>query len=156
MTRTGAVVAFGVTAAVIGVVALWSSGSQMASTDRYAATVAPTRPRGVLLVETDAGSRKIPARLRSQWASLPPRLARANVAAWAHAHLALVDTSHVWARTSVSPQEVAAILASVRSRTAAVRIRLDVSVVRMRLPAIRQAYRNDCEATALSLSLIHI
>jgi len=154
VTRTGAVVAFGVTAAaVIGVVAFRTSDSQMGSTDRDAATAAPTRPRGALLVETDVGSRKLPARFRSRWALLPPRLARAHVAAWAHAHLSLVDTSHVWARTSVSHQEVTAILASVRSRTAAVRIRLDVSVVRMRLPAIRQAYRNDCEATALSMML---
>jgi uncharacterized protein YvpB len=147
-------VAFGVTvAAVIGVVAFRSSGSQTGSANINAPARAATRPRAALLVETNGGMRRIPARLRSRWALLPPQLARASVAAWAHTHLGLVDTSRMWARTSISRRAVAALVASVRSRVAAVRLRLDVNAMRLHLPAIHQVYRNDCEATALAMML---
>lgn len=146
--------AFGVAAAaVIGVAAFRSSGSQSGSTAVTAPVTSATHARGPLLVETDAGTRRIPGRLRSRWALLPPQPARVSVAVWAHAHLALIDTSRMWARTSVSRQSVAALVAAVRSRSAAVRLRLDVTAVRLHLPAIHQVYRNDCEATALAMML---
>ena len=69
------------------------------------------------------------------------------------ASVATISTPRASERRFAAPSAAERLLRSLRSNAATLRLGLPVQSVRIDLPAIRQAYRNNCETAALAIML---
>lgn len=111
----------------------------------------PDRIVGPLRITTDGAPITVPARVRRRVRSAGPR-ARRVVGRFLAART-LVHGRRWWIRYGWSTADLATIARAARGDVGAVRVPGALSAVSLGIRPIRQAYRNDCEAAALSMLL---
>ncbi len=149
---TGVMVRWGVPAAVIlgaSLALVGCSGAGSATTAPSAAGP-PAVPPGALVMNAGVTTVRLSAVQRATITALPEATATSRLRA-------LLPRQVRAGRWSVtlrwSPDDLGRMLAVLRGGAAHADLLPPVQAVQLRLPAIRQVYRNDCEATSMSMLL---
>jgi uncharacterized protein YvpB len=115
---------------------------------------APLIPKlGPLHIRAGAATIEVPASIRRQWVKTAPQVAVSRARRWLAGHAEQFDSGRVSVRLAWSIPAVQRLIAASRTTTRSVSSPARVASVELRLPAIQQVYRNDCEAAALSIFL---
>ncbi|MDX6561539.1 MAG: hypothetical protein QOD65_1353, partial [Gaiellales bacterium] len=106
---------------------------------------------GVLRIEAGPVRLDVPAAERAAWA-LAPGQARRRAAAWLRAR-STARGAGIGARLAWDASLVRRVVAAAASGSRSIAMPQAVSRVTLVAPAVRQRYRNDCEAAALAIAL---
>ena len=108
---------------------------------------------GPLHVLAGVATIDVPASIRRRWVKAAPHVAVSRAGRWLAGHAERFDSGRVSVRLAWSTRTVRRLVAISRTSRRSVTSAAQVASVELRLPAIQQVYRNDCEAAALSIFL---
>ena len=123
------------------------------------ATALPTQkvsPKQKLLplqIRVGVATTDVPASIRRRWARATPQAAVFAARRWLARHGVRIDSGRVGIRLAWSAPAVRQLVTASRTSRRSVASAARLVSVELRLPAIQQVYRNDCEAAALSIFL---
>ena len=110
---------------------------------------APRKPSSIR-IEAPFERLTVSVKTAAQWGDASMPVARRHVRGWLSEHARVARSGRVTITYHWPAQSVAAITDAVRARIGTVRLTPKVTSVSIALPAIRQAYRNNCETAALA------